>query len=254
MASPACDGHIAYLFRIADGNMVLAQRLAAWIGAAHSLEEEMALGNIALDLLGQATLLYEHIADLQGDGRNADDLAFLREDREYLNPLLCELDNGDFAVTILRLALYSAWMNELWPALAFSTDEQLAGVATKAVKESSYHWRHASEWMRRLALGTDESRARVEAALELLWPYTAELFEDDAIEQECAAANVGVLNASLAGAWRSTVDALFDELDLSASDDTWMQTGGKRGLHTEALGFLLAEMQHLQRTHPGAVW
>lgn len=254
-AAPALfDGHADYLLRIADTPLVLAQRLAEWVGAAPTLEEEMALANFALDLLGQATLVLDHAARMYDDGRSADDLAFLRTDREFTNLLLAELPIGDFAVTIVRQVLYEAWASVWWPALATSADPQLAGIAAKAARETSYHLDHSVGWLVRLADGTDESRARVAAAIELLWPFFGECLLADELDQRAAAAGVAPLPSSLADALLARIADIFAAAQLPVPDDAYWQRGGRQGLHTEHLGHLLAEMQVLQRQHPGAIW
>lgn len=250
-----CTGHRDYVLRLADGAMVFAQRLSEWVGGAPTLEEEMAIANIALDLLGQATLLYGHAAALEGRGRSADDFAFLRDEREYRNPLIVELECGDFAHTMLRLGLYEAYLLPLWEWIAErSVDATLRGIGGKARKECAYHWRHASEWIRRLGGGTEESRRRLVAALDELWPYTGELVEDDDVDVACSAAAIAPANLPLRDAWHTRITGVLAGSGIDLPADTWTHTGGRRGIHTESLGYLLATMQHLQRAHPGATW
>jgi ring-1,2-phenylacetyl-CoA epoxidase subunit PaaC len=214
----------------------------------------MALANIGLDLIGQARSLYAYAGEVEGAGRDEDRLAYLREDREYRNLLLVELPNGDFAQTIVRQLLYSAFMVPFWERLEGSKDQTLAAIAAKSVKEARYHLRHAAEWVIRLGDGTDESRDRTMAALDELWPWTGELFEQDAAERALVEAGIAVDRAALKPAWDATVDRVLAEATLARPQDVWMQTGGRRGAHTEHLGYILAELQHLQRSHPGAVW
>jgi ring-1,2-phenylacetyl-CoA epoxidase subunit PaaC len=243
-----------YALRLADDALLLGHRLSEWCGRAPTLEEDMALANIGLDLIGQARSLYAYAGEVEGAGRDEDRLAYLREDREYRNLLLVELPNGDFAQTIVRQLLYSAFMVPFWERLEGSKDQTLAAIAAKSVKEARYHLRHAAEWVIRLGDGTDESRDRTVAALDELWPWTGELFEQDAAERALVEAGVAVDRAALKPAWDAAVDRVLAEATLTRPADGWMQTGGRRGVHTEHLGYILAELQHLQRSHPGAVW
>jgi ring-1,2-phenylacetyl-CoA epoxidase subunit PaaC len=243
-----------HALRLADDALLLGHRLSEWCGRAPTLEEDMALANIGLDLIGQARSLYAYAGEVEGAGRDEDRLAYLREDREYRNLLLVELPNGDFAQTIVRQLLYSAFMVPFWERLEGSKDPTLAAIAAKSVKEARYHLRHAAEWVIRLGDGTDESRDRTMAALDELWPWTGELFEQDAAERALVEAGVAVDRAALKPAWDATVDRVLAEATLARPQDGWMQTGGRRGVHTEHLGYILAELQHLQRSHPGAVW
>jgi ring-1,2-phenylacetyl-CoA epoxidase subunit PaaC len=236
----------------ADDALVLAHRLSEWCGHAPMLEEDLALTNVALDLLGQARMLFSHAAALEGAGRSEDDLAFLREPPQFCNALLLELPNGDFAETIARLFLYSAAMLPWWQAAMRSRDATLAAIAAKAEKEVTYHLRHSGEWLVRLGDGTAESHARAAAALDRLWPYTGELFEP----ADAALVAQGLVPApdALRAAWEATIAAVLDAATLTRPRDGWMQSGGRRGVHTEHLGHMLAVMQHLQRAHPGATW
>jgi ring-1,2-phenylacetyl-CoA epoxidase subunit PaaC len=243
-----------YALRLADDALLLGHRLSEWCGRAPTLEEDLALANIGLDLIGQARSLYAYAGEVEGRGRDEDRLAYLRQDREYRNLLLVELPNGDFACTIVRQLLYAAFMVPFWERLQASRDETLAAIAAKSLKEVLYHLRHAAEWVIRLGDGTEESRRRTEAALDELWPWTGELFEQDAAERALVEAGIAVDRAALKPAWDATVDEVLAEATLARPQDGWMQTGGRRGLHTEHLGYLLAELQHLQRSHPGASW
>jgi ring-1,2-phenylacetyl-CoA epoxidase subunit PaaC len=218
------------------------------------LEEDIALANIALDLIGQARSLYDYAAQVEGSGLTEDHLAYLRDVGAYRNLLLVEQPNGDFAVTIARQFLYSALIDPYWRALTASADETLAAIAAKAEKESAYHLRHSAEWLIRLGDGTPESHARAQDALDGLWMYTGEMFEVDATERALIEAGVAVDPASLRAVWDETVDAVLAQATLTRPASGWMQTGGRAGRHTEHLGFVLAELQHLQRTHPGATW
>jgi ring-1,2-phenylacetyl-CoA epoxidase subunit PaaC len=243
-----------YTLRLADSALILGHRLSEWIGHAPLLEEELALGNIALDLIGQARALYAYAGAVEGKGRDEDALAYLRDAGEFRNLLLAEQPNGDFAVTIVRQLLYSAFAHPFWRALAGSRDAALAAIAAKAEKEAAYHLRHAGEWLIRLGDGTAESHRRAQAALAELWPYTGELFESYAIEQALFAQGIAVDPAALRPEWEKTVQAVIAEATLAAPADQWMQSGGRSGRHSEHLGHLLATMQFLQRAYPGARW
>lgn len=244
-----------YALRLGDDALVLAQRLGGWIAAAPQLEEDVALANIALDLLGQARTLLTYAGQAEGAGRSEDDLAFLRDEREFTNVQLAELPNGDFAVTMARQLCFSTWQLALHRRLAHSTDATLAGVAGKAVKEVAYHRDHASQWVVRLGDGTDESHRRMQAGLERVWPYVGELFTSDDLEQRLAADGVAVDSGTLWSEWDEHVDAVLREATLSRPDGgPQLPGGGRRGIHTESFGYLLAEMQHLHRSHPGATW
>jgi len=246
--------HCRYLLRLADTNLVLAQRLGEWVGHAPALEEDLGLANVALDLLGQARLLLAHAGELEGRGRDEDALAYLREESEYLNLTLVEQPNGDFGRTVVRQFLFDAWQNLQYQSLTTSTDPKLAAIAAKAVKESSYHLRYSSGWLVRLGDGTPESRARVTDALGRLWPFTSELFDADDVDRAAAEAGIGPLPGALATGWNATVDRVLAEATLARPAPASFAWHGKQGRHSEHLGFLLAEMQSLHRAHPGATW
>jgi ring-1,2-phenylacetyl-CoA epoxidase subunit PaaC len=231
---------------LADDALVLAQRLGEWATRAPELEEDIALANIALDLLGQARTLLAHAGELDGTGRDADALAYLRDDREFRNVQLVEIPNGDFAVTMARLLVFSAYQHALYSALRHRPDSTLAGLAGKAVKEVAYHRDHATQWVLRLGDGTAESHERMQAALDRIWPYTDELFDP--------APDAPVDPAFLRPEWTSHVDGVLAAATLRRPEPAWRSRGGRDGLHTEHLGHLLAEMQHLHRSHPGARW
>ena len=245
---------LTYALRRADDALVLGHRLSEWCGHAPILEEELALGNVALDLIGQARALYDHAAKIDGRGLTEDDLAYLRDANRYRNCLLVEQPNGDFAATMARQVLFSAFMDAYWRAMTASADETLAAIAAKAEKETAYHLRHAAEWLIRVGDGTPESHRRAQAALDELWPYTGELFEVDAAERELIETGIAVDPAGLRAAWDATLDAVLAEATLTRPVEGWMQTGGRSGRHSEHLGFILAELQYLQRTYPGARW
>ncbi len=238
---------ILQLLSRADDALILGHRLSEWTGHAPILEEELALANIALDLIGQARALYSHAGALTG--HTEDQLAYLRDVPAWRNCLIVELPNGDFAFTIARLLLVSAFTDPFWRAAIASTDATFAAIAAKAEKETAYHLRHGAEWMIRLGDGTAESHRRAQTALDELWPYTGELFTGVAGEPGIAPEPL-----SMCGTWNATVDDILSRATLERPRDGWMQSGGRGGRHTEHLGHLLAEMQFLQRTYPGAAW
>ncbi len=243
-----------YTLRLADNALVLGHRLSEWVGHAAVIEEDLAFGNMGLDLIGEARTLYTYAGEVEGQGRDEDKLAYLRDANDYRNILLVEQPNGDFAATMVRQLLYAAFAYPYFEALMRSKDETLAAIAAKAAKEMAYHLRHSAEWVIRLGDGTDESRARAQAALEELWPYTAELFEVDQVERALIEAGVAVDPASLRAGWDKTIDDVLAEATLTRPQDGFMQSGGRTGRHSEHLGFILAELQFLQRAYPGATW
>jgi ring-1,2-phenylacetyl-CoA epoxidase subunit PaaC len=234
-----------YCVRLADDRLVLGHRLSEWCGHAPILEEDIALANIALDLIGQANLFY----GLAGD---PDQLAYLRDAIDYQNALIVELPKGDFAFTIIRQFLFSAAALYQMEALSRSTNADLGGIAAKATKETRYHVRHAGDWVLKLGDGTDESHRRAQDALNALWRYTGELFVMDAVDETLIAERV--VPRLDPAPWRETVTDVIHRATLTVPDDGYMQRGGRQGRHTEALGHLLSEMQILQRSHPGAKW
>jgi ring-1,2-phenylacetyl-CoA epoxidase subunit PaaC len=229
----------------ADDALILGHRLSEWTGHAPILEEELAIANIALDLIGQARTLYAYAGELTG--HNEDQLAYLRDAGAWRNCLLVELPNGDFAFSIARLMLFSALADEFWRTAIASPDPTIAAVAAKAEKETAYHLRHSTEWLIRLGDGTEESHRRAQSALDELWPYTGELFASDD-------SDVMPNPASLRGNWNAIIDSALARATLQRPEEAWMQSGGRAGRHTEHLGYLLAEMQYLQRVYPGATW
>ena len=247
--------HFKYVLALADDALVLGHRLSEWSGKAPMLEEDIALSNLALDLIGQARLFYAYAGEIEGKGRGEDELAYLRDEHAYTNLLLVEQPNGDFAATMVRQLLYAAFMHPYFQALQTSGDARLAEIAAKAVKEMAYHVRHASEWVIRLGDGTEESHARAQAALDDLWMYTGEMFDDGRWR-----ASAGAEAASPSTARRSSRPGMRRSIAcsprrrLKRPADRWMQTGGRSGRHSEHLGHLLAEMQVLHRAHPGATW
>jgi ring-1,2-phenylacetyl-CoA epoxidase subunit PaaC len=240
--------------RLGDNALVLGHRLSEWTGRGPTLEEDIALANLGLDLIGQARLLYDYAGRLEGKGRDEDALAYLRTDREYLNVLLVEQPNGDFAFTMVRHLLYSAFALPFFKALMASQDETLAAIAAKAEKEMAYHLRHSGEWVVRLGDGTQESQARAQAALDELTPYAAELFGVDAGDQALIDAGVLPDPRLLRADVDATLEHVLAEATLTLPPAAHHQSGGRDGLHSEHLGVMLAEMQSLHRAHPGATW
>jgi len=244
----------AYTLRLADNALILGHRVSEWVGHAPVLEEDLALGNLALDLIGQARSFYTYAGEVEGKGRDEDALAYLRDAPAWRNVLLVEQPNGDFAQTIMRHLLYSAFAHPYFEELSRSKDATLAAIAAKAVKEMAYHVRHAGEWTIRLGDGTDESHRRAQNALDELWPFTGELFEVDQIERALIETGIAVDPASIKARWSKTLDHVFDEATLTRPRDGYMQSGGRSGRHSEHLGYILTELQFLQRTYPGARW
>lgn len=242
----------AYAVRLGDDALIAAQRMGEWIAHAPQLEEDVALGNIGLDQLGQARTLLAYAADLEGRGRTEDDLAYFRDERDFTNLLICERPNGDFAVTIARLLYFATYQHLLYDALQGSSDETLAGVAAKAVKEVAYHVDHATQWVLRLGDGTEESHRRMQAGLDALWPYTEEMLASDDLVGRLG--GVAIDPAGFADEWHRRVAAVVAESTCALPEATYQHTGGREGRHTEAMGYLLAEMQHVARSHPGAKW
>lgn len=248
------DPRVKYLLRLADTSLILGQRLGEWVGHGPALEEDLGLANISLDLIGQARLFYAYAGELEGQGRSEDDLAFLRAPDEFGNVSLVEQPNGDFGATVVRQFLFDAWQLELYQALTGSADERLAEIAAKSVKEVRYHERFSSGWLIRLGDGTAESQRRVSAPLHDLWKFTAELFTADELDREMHAAGIGPNLGELRGAWSMRVDQVLEDAALSRPVDVEYTWFGKAGAHTEHLGYILADMQYLQRAHPGASW
>jgi ring-1,2-phenylacetyl-CoA epoxidase subunit PaaC len=246
----------AYLMRIGDSCLIHAQRLAEWSGHAPILEEDIALTNLALDLVGQARALLTHVG--RQTGFDEDQLAFLRNERDFLNFTLVELPGRkagrDFADAIVRNFLLSAWMNVLWARLEQSSDTEIAAIAGKAVKESRYHVAHAADWVVRLGDGSDESARRMRQAVARLWPYAAELFETDAVDTAAAESGLGPMRVALKAGWDAIVAPVFAEAGLEIPATGAFRSTGSRGVHSEHMGYLLAEMQVLQRSFPGGVW
>jgi ring-1,2-phenylacetyl-CoA epoxidase subunit PaaC len=257
---------VRYLLRLADTCLISGQRLGEWCGHAPILEEDIALTNMALDLIGQSRALLTLAGQVEGRGHartsrpyDEDQLAFLRDERDYLNPTLVELPNGpgkpgDFALTVVRNVMVSTYLKLWWERLADSSEPELAAIAGKAVKEARYHQQHAGDWLARLGDGTDESRRRVEAALARLWPYHAELFDADDVDAAAQASGLGPSVAALKEPWLAEMRALLDDATLTMPPDGKFVSTGRRGVHSEHLGYILAEMQYLQRAYPGGAW
>jgi ring-1,2-phenylacetyl-CoA epoxidase subunit PaaC len=247
-----------YLLRLGDSPLILAQRLGEWVGHGPILEEDIAQANVGLDLLGQARLWLSYAGEVESRfeaaGRDEDQLAFLRDAGDFRNLLLVEQPNGNFADTTARQFLFDAWHLLLLRALAGSGDPRIAGIAAKGAKEAAYHVERSGDWVIRLGDGTDESHAKMQAAVDELWMYTGEMFAPDAIDEALIDAGIAADVRSLAAPWRQQVDAIFRAATLQTPDGVFMQQGGKRGIHTEHLGHLIAEMQVMPRAHPGARW
>jgi ring-1,2-phenylacetyl-CoA epoxidase subunit PaaC len=251
-----------YLLRLADNDLVLAQRLGEWVGKGPVLEEDIASTNVGLDLLGQARLWFAYAGEVEAcggtPGRSEDRLAFFRSDREFRNLLLVEQPNGNYADTIARQYLFDQWHVLLLAELATSRDARIAAIAAKAQKEVRYHVERSSQWVIRLGDGTDVSHARMQAAVDALWAYTGEMFSVDDTERALIDAGIGADNAALEAPWREAVQSVFANATLDVPSDPWMHgargRGGKQGVHTEHLSRMLAEMQVLPRTYPEATW
>ena len=247
-----------YLLRLADSDLVLAQRLGEWVGHGPVLEEDIALTNIGLDLLGQARLWFAYAGEVEARfadaGRSEDELAFLRDGGAFRNLLLVEQPNGDYAVTMARQFYFDVWHRVLLAALAGSRDARIAEIAAKAQKEVAYHAERSASWVIRMGDGTTESHARMQAAIDDLWMYTGEMFEPDETDAVLAGEGIACDLRSLAAPWRATIESVLTEATLRVPAVPFMQHGGRHGVHTEHLGHMLATMQWLQRSHPGAQW
>jgi ring-1,2-phenylacetyl-CoA epoxidase subunit PaaC len=254
---------VQYRLRIADTCLVHAQRLGEWCGHGPVLEEDIALTNLSLDLLGQARALLTHAARAEGQGFDEDQLAYLRDESQFFNLTLVEQPSrkasahapgGDFADVVLRNFLVASWLKAMYARVASSSDAELAAIAAKALKETQYHQEHAAGWVVRLGDGTEESARRLAAALERAWPYTGEMFARDAADDAAAASGLGPRRDELAAGWRREVAAVFADAKLALPAATPFVSTGSNGVHSEHMGFLLAEMQSLQRSFPGGKW
>lgn len=254
MTTALQDAQVRYVLRLGDTSLILGQRLGEWVGHAPALEEDLGLANLALDLIGQARLLLSYAGELEGRGRDEDALAFLREAGEFANASLAEQPNGDFACTIVRQWLLDSWQLQLYQGLTASTDARLGAIAAKALKETRYHCRFSSGWLVRLGDGTEESRQRTQRAVDALWRFTDELFAADETDAQMAQAGIAPELGQLKRAWSARVDTDLAAATLTRPAEQAYAWHGKRGVHTEHLSHLLTEMQHLQRTYPGAHW
>jgi ring-1,2-phenylacetyl-CoA epoxidase subunit PaaC len=257
--SISADPKLRYVLRLADTCLILAQRLGEWCGHAPALEEDIALSNIALDLVGQSRLLYAQAGQLSG--YTEDQLAFLRDERDYVNLTLVELPNGsrqglpkDFAFSILRVFAVASLLKPIWQHLQTSNDVELAAIAGKALKEARYHQQHAGDWVVRLGDGTDESHRRMQDALNQLWPYTHEMFSNDAVDDAAHGSGLGPRFGDVKNDWLADAEAVLQAATLQAPKATAFMSTGKTGRHSEHMGFLLTDMQYLQRSFPGGVW
>jgi ring-1,2-phenylacetyl-CoA epoxidase subunit PaaC len=245
---------VLYTLRRADDALILGHRLSEWCGHAPMLEEDMALANMGLDLLGQARELYAYAGRVEGEGNDEDTFAYLRDVRQYRNLLLLEQPNGDFARTMVRQFFYAVFVDLYWRAMMKSHDSTLAAIASKSEKESAYHVRHSSEWIVRLGDGTAESHTRAQDAIDDLWAFTGEMFETDESERTLIEAGIAIDPAALHPQWLKLVSDILNEATLALPRSGWMQHGGRNGRHSEHLGHLLSELQSMQRTFPGATW
>jgi len=243
-----------FALRMGDSCLILGHRNSEWCGHAPALEEDIALANTALDLIGQTQLWLELASEAEGKGRTSDELAFLRDVSSYRNLLLVEQPNGDFGRTLMRQYLFDAWHLPLLKALMSSADKRVAAIAEKASKEVAYHLERSADLVVRLGDGTAESHARMQAAVDFLWPYTGEMFIADALDEELAASGLAPEPGSLKATWQEHVGRTLTDATLKAPEKSFAQKGGRRGVHSEHLGFILAEMQFLQRAYPGARW
>jgi ring-1,2-phenylacetyl-CoA epoxidase subunit PaaC len=243
-----------YVLRLADDSLILGQRLGEWCGHGPILEEDIAITNISLDLIGQAISLYDLAAELEGAGKNHDQLAYLRFENEYKNVLLVEQPNGDFAMTILRQFFFDAFRLPLYEALMQSPVAQLAAIAAKSVKETRYHLKHTSEWVIRMGDGTDESHERAQAAIDHLWRYTSELFFEDNIDAQLQSLNLVPSLKEIQVNWMETVKAVLSEATLVIPTNNWKFEGGRQGRHSEHMGYILADLQYIQRAYPNMEW
>ncbi len=245
---------VLYTLRRADDALILGHRLSEWCGHAPMLEEDMALANMGLDLLGQARELYSYAAKVEGRDNDEDKFAYLRDVRQYRNLLLLEQPNGDFARTMVRQFFYAAFADLYWRAMMRSSDATLAAIAAKSEKESAYHVRHSSEWIIRLGDGTEESHRRAQSAVDELWAFTGEMFSVDDSERGLIDAGIAIDPTALRPQWLKMISGVVSEATLTLPNNDWMQQGGRSGRHSEHLGHLLSELQSMQRTFPGATW
>lgn len=245
---------LTYTLRLADNALILGHRLGEWCSKAPILEEDLAITNMALDMIGRAESILRYAAELEGKGRTEDDLAYKRAERKFYNHLLIEQPNGDFAYTIARQLLNSTFEFYYYTALMNSSDKTLSAIASKSIKEIKYHLKHASDWTRRLGDGTEESHQRMQKAIDDLWMYTGELFEMDEVDELLKDSGIAPDTADLKGKWKTYIIDVLTESKLKIPNDEYMQSGSRKGIHTEHLGYILADMQYLQRAYPTAKW
>lgn len=243
-----------YALRMGDNSLILGHRLSEWCGHGPILEQDIALINVALDLIGQSRSYLTYAGELEGQGRDEDALAYMRKERDFSNVLLAELPNGDFGKTIVRQFLFDVFHYLQLEQLSNSADEQLGAIARKSLKEVTYHLRYSSEWVIRLGDGTEESHRRVQEPLNELWAYTGELFEMDEVDETLIGVEIAPNLADLKPAWEAKVREVLEEATLSVPEDGWMHTGGRKGVHSEHLGYILSELQYVQRSIPSAKW
>ncbi len=243
-----------YLLRLGDNAAILGHKLSEWCGHGPELEEDIAIINTALDLLGHARSIYTYAGEVEGKGRTEDDLAFLREERAYCNALITELPNGHYGDTIARQFLFDQFNYLLFLELEKSTDETLAAIAAKAVKEIRYHLRRSTEWTLRLGDGTEESHAKIQQSFNDIWSYTGDLFVEDESDVLVVKSGIGPDLKLLRAEWRENVERVLTEATLTTPEDGWMHSGSKSGRHTEHMGYILSELQYMQRTYPGCEW
>lgn len=249
------DKKFEYLLRLADNDLMLSHRLGQWCGKGPALEEDMALTNMALDLIGQARMWLTYAGEIEGQGRDEDQLAFTRQEREYRNLLITELPNGGYADTLARQFFFDLWHFLVLQSLCTSMDQRIAGIAEKSLKEVAYHIRRSVDLVVRLGDGTQQSHDLMQAAFNDIWMYTNEMFTADAVDVAMFEAGIAPDLSRIREAWLAQVCAVFEEATLTVPPmDAWMQKGGKQGVHTENLGYILSDMQYMQRTYPGASW
>lgn len=245
---------VKYILRLGDDALIIGQRLSEWCSKGPVLEQDIALSNMALDHIGRTRLLYQYAAKLSGEELSEDDLAYKRDAHEFQNFLLLEQPNGHWGDTLARLFAYDTYNFYLWDKLTQSKNAQLSAIAQKAIKEIAYHAQWSAEWIIRLGDGTEESHLKIQKSIDEIWMWTGELFESDEVEQMMAAAGIGIDPKTLRDQWNSKVNQVLEIATLNRPEDGWMQTGGRKGVHTEHIGFMLAEMQFLPRAYPKAKW